>query len=87
MDKIHALMLRLDAILMPYRKWIITGFFFLLAVFAAVRMSGSPGKIPQIKESNPLWKNFISGHTSGIISRKSNIRVEFLAEVVLSSLD
>lgn len=81
MDKIHGLMLRLDAVLAPYRKWIIAGFFFLLTVFTAVRMAGSPGKMPQIKESNPLWKNFISGHTSGIISRKSNVRVEFLADI------
>jgi uncharacterized protein YfaS (alpha-2-macroglobulin family) len=81
MDDIRNLLGKLDSLVTANRKWVVGGFFLLLAGLAVMRIYSSPAKMPQVKASSPLWNNFISGHTSGIVSRKSNIRIEFLTDI------
>ena len=72
---------KLDALVSVHEKWVIAGVLLLLAGLAAFRLYGVPAKIPEPKEANALWKNYIGGYTSGIVSRKSSIRIEFLTDV------
>jgi len=72
---------KLDVFVSTHTKGVIAGFFVLLTGLAVLHIYSSPSGMPQPKESNALWKNYISGHTSGIVPRKCNIRIEFLTDV------
>ncbi|MFC1566790.1 alpha-2-macroglobulin [bacterium] len=52
----------------------------LVALFLCPACKRSPKPI-KIKENNALWQKYISGHTSGVVSRKSKIQIEFLTDV------
>lgn len=79
MQKIRELVSKLDAFVSTHWKLVAAGFFGLLLVLTVARSSTS-GR-PQPKEASVLWKNYISGHTSGLVSKKGNIRIEFLSDV------
>ncbi|HXV60299.1 MAG TPA: MG2 domain-containing protein [Vicinamibacteria bacterium] len=44
--------------------------------------SRSKSERPKLDPPDPLWSSFVSAHTSGLVSRKAHIRVEFTQDVV-----
>ncbi len=55
----------------------------VLAVGVGVFLVWGPGhRAHQPAHQNPLWSQYISAHTSGLVSRKANIRVQFVNDVI-----
>ena len=61
--------------------------FWPLMLFALIGIgifsiywAGHSSSMPQLKKSSPAWKKHISGYTSGIVSKKSNIYIEFSSD-------
>lgn len=72
---------KLNEMAFTRRTRILAGVLLGLAALTVFHQYGASTKILRPKASDPLWRNYISGHTSGIVSRKSNIRIEFLTDV------
>ncbi|KAF0124656.1 MAG: hypothetical protein FD189_2192 [Elusimicrobia bacterium] len=76
-----ARLLELNAIVSTRRTRVLAGLLLGLSALAVLSQYGSSTKILRPRASDPLWRNYISAHTSGLVSRKSNIRIEFLTDV------
>lgn len=81
MKKIHDLIEKLDVFVSTHRNWVAGTVIVLLIVLSLARLYTSSSGMPQPKAADPLWKNFISGHTAGIVPSRGNIRIEFLTDV------
>jgi len=81
MTKLDDAFVKLDAFVSTHRNWIVACVLAILAGLATFQLYSSPSSTPQPKKANAMWKNYIGGHTSGIVSRKSNIRIEFLSDI------
>src|SRR5215471_8115827 len=57
-------------------------FTLLVSSFILLDCSGSGNKPPKLATQDPLWSKYISGHTAGMVSRKSKVRVLFVNDVV-----
>jgi hypothetical protein len=52
-----------------------------LVAGALVAGCGKPGKPPQTEKQNPMWSQYITAHTSGLVSRHATVRVVFASDV------
>jgi len=55
-----------------------------LVLYFGARARATDGP-PRIPPQDPLWSEFIAGHTTGLVSRKSDVRVQFVDDVVPES--
>lgn len=62
-----------------HRVYTLTAFVFLLATLLS---ACDTGKKPKIETQDPTWSSIISARTSGLVSRKSKLRVVFVNDVV-----
>ena len=53
----------------------------LIALFGLTACGGTKTDRSEIARPDPLWGQFLESHTTGVISRRSNIRVVFATDV------
>jgi hypothetical protein len=60
--------------------YLFSGFSILFALILISGCESDTGTPP--KQQDPQWSEYISQHTSGVISKKSDIRVRFVSDIV-----
>lgn len=64
------------------RVAVLLALLLVLGGLLAYNLSSGTGEPPTVAAADPVWGNYISAHTSGVISKKAKLRVVFVNDVV-----
>jgi uncharacterized protein YfaS (alpha-2-macroglobulin family) len=64
-----------------FLQWILSGVLCLLGLLALSSCGGRQATAVQDEARQAAWSSLISGHTTGVVSRKSAVRIRFATDV------